>query len=284
MSGEHASPLIYACSLSDFLSIDQKKYEIVAITGNSMGWYSALALSGALTYENAYSLISTMGSMMKEGTIGGQIIYSIVDENWHVDASEKEEVLAEIKNVSAHVSIYLGGYLVIGGEQSALDILLKKLPAKDNYPFQLPFHAAFHTPLLDSISKKACELLPQSIFQKPSVSLVDGRGHIWSPFSTETVDLYNYTLGHQVTNVYDFFIAITVAIKEFCPDKLVLLGPGNTLGGPIGQIITGLNWQNISCKKDFVNRQKTDPFLISLGIPGQRNLICHSYEKQIVST
>ncbi|MBT6982196.1 MAG: ACP S-malonyltransferase, partial [Candidatus Marinimicrobia bacterium] len=203
MSGEHASPLIYACSLSDFLSIDQEKYEIVAITGNSMGWYSALALSGALTYENTYSLISTMGSMMKEGTIGGQIIYSVVDENWHVDESKKEEVLTEIKNVSAHVSIYLGGYLVIGGEQSALDILLKKLPAKDNYPFQLPYHAAFHTPLLDSISKKACELLPQSIFQKPSVSLVDGRGHIWSPYSTETVDLYNYTLGHQVTNVYD---------------------------------------------------------------------------------
>lgn len=274
MSGEHASPLIYACSLSDFLSIDQEKYEIVAITGNSMGWYSALALSGALTHENAYSLISTMGSMMKEGTIGGQIIYSIVDENWHVDASEKEEVLAEIKNVSAHVSIYLGGYLVIGGEQSALDILLKKLPAKDNYPFQLPFHAAFHTPLLDSISKKACELLPQSIFQKPSVSLVDGRGHIWSPFSTETVDLYNYTLGHQVTNAYDFFTAITVAIKEFCPDKLVLLGPGNTLGGSIGQIMIENNWLDINSKSAFSSLQKENPYLISMGMEEQRKLVC----------
>lgn len=274
MSGEHASPLIYACSLSDFLSIDQEKYEIVAITGNSMGWYSALALSGALTHENAYSLISTMGSMMKEGTIGGQIIYSVVDENWHVDESEKEEVLTAIKNVNAHVSIYLGGYLVIGGEQSALDILLKKLPAKDNYPFQLPFHAAFHTPLLDSISKKACELLPQSIFQKPSVSLVDGRGHIWSPFSTETVDLYNYTLGHQVTNAYDFFTAITVAIKEFCPDKLVLLGPGNTLGGSIGQIIIENNWLDMDSKSAFSSLQKENPYLISMGMEEQRRLVC----------
>ena len=274
MSGEHASPLIYACSLSDFLSIDQEKYEIVAITGNSMGWYSALALSGALNHENAYSLISTMGSMMKEGTIGGQIIYSVVDENWHVDESEKEEVLTEIKNINAHVSIYLGGYLVIGGEQSALDILLKKLPAKDNYPFQLPFHAAFHTPLLDSISKKAYELLPQSIFQKPSVSLVDGRGHIWSPYSTETVDLYNYTLGHQVTNVYDFFTAITVAIKEFCPDKLVLLGPGNTLGGSIGQIMIENNWLDMDSKSAFSSLQKENPYLISMGMEEQRKLVC----------
>jgi len=274
MSGEHASPLIYACSLSDFLSIDQEKYEIVAITGNSMGWYSALALSGALTHENAYSLISTMGSMMKDGTIGGQIIYSVMDENWHVDESEKEEVLTKIKNVSAYVSIYLGGYLVIGGEQSALDILLKKLPAKDNYPFQLPFHAAFHTPLLESISRKAHELLPQSIFQKPAVPLVDGRGKIWSPFSTEIGDLHQYTLGHQVTNVYDFSASITVAMKEFCPDKLVLLGPGNSLGGAIGQIMIQNNWLDIHSKKIFSSRQKENPYLISMGMEEQRKLLC----------
>ena len=75
MAGEHASPLIYACSVSDFLSIDQNTYEIVAITGNSMGWYTSLALSGALNLESAYQLIQIMGSMMKDGLIGGQIIY-----------------------------------------------------------------------------------------------------------------------------------------------------------------------------------------------------------------
>jgi len=274
LAGEHASPLIYACSLADFLSIDQKIYEIVAITGNSMGWYIALALSGALTHENAYSLINTMGSMMKDDIIGGQIIYSVVDENWHVDEAEKEEVLIEIKNVGAYVSIFLGGYLVIGGEQSVLEKLLKTLPAKDNYPFQLPFHAAFHTPLLATISRKAFGLLPQSIFQKPSVSLIDGQGQIWSPFSTETEELYNYTLGHQVTNAYDFSNSITVAMKEFCPDKLVLLGPGNSLGGAIGQIMIQNNWLDIHSKKTFSSRQKENPYLISMGMEEQRKLLC----------
>ena len=274
LAGEHASPLIYACSLADFLSIDQKIYEIVAITGNSMGWYIALALSGALTHENAYSLINTMGSMMKDDIIGGQIIYSVVDENWHVDEAEKEEVLIEIKNVGAHVSIFLGGYLVIGGEQSVLEKLLKTLPAKDNYPFQLPFHAAFHTPLLATISRKAFGLLPQSIFQKPSVSLIDWQGQIWSPFSTETEELYNYTLGHQVTNAYDFSNSITVAMKEFCPDKLVLLGPGNSLGGAIGQIMIQNNWLDIHSKKTFSSRQKENPYLISMGMEEQRKLLC----------
>jgi acyl transferase domain-containing protein len=233
-----------------------------------------LALSGALTHENAYALIDTMGSMMKGGIMGGQIIYSLANDNWNIDDAKKASVLTDIKNVGAHVSIFLGGYLVIGGEQSALDILLKTLPVKDNYPFQLPFHAAFHTPLLESISRKAFGLLPQSIFQKPVVPLVDGRGEIWSPFSTAIEGLYQYTLGHQVTHAYDFSTSITVAMKEFCPDKLVLLGPGNSLGGATGQIMIQNNWLDVDSKKSFSSRQKNDPYLISMGMEEQRKMVC----------
>ena len=41
--GANASALIYAAALADFGAIDQSRYEIVAVTGNSMGWYLALA-------------------------------------------------------------------------------------------------------------------------------------------------------------------------------------------------------------------------------------------------
>lgn len=274
MAGEHASPLIYACSLSDFLSIDQNKYEIVAITGNSMGWYIALALGGALTKQNAYNLIDTMGSMMKDSIIGGQIIYPIVDENWQVDETKKEMVMTEIENAGAHVSIHLGGYLVIGGEQKALDTLLKKLPTDNKYPFQLPFHAAFHTPLMKEVSIKGKSELPSSLFQKPTIPLVDGRGQIWSPYSTDISELHQYTLGHQVTNPYDFSYAVMVAMKEFCPDKLVLLGPGNTLGGSIGQIMIQNNWLDVDSKSAFSSMQKKSPYLISMGMDEQRKLVC----------
>ena len=97
MAGENASPLIYACSLLDFLSIDQEKYEITAITGNSMGWYIALALGGAMSNKNAYHLIQTMGSIMIKGIIGGQIIYPIVSKNWQPDGAKKDLVLSPIE-------------------------------------------------------------------------------------------------------------------------------------------------------------------------------------------
>ena len=273
MAGEHASPLIYACSLSDFLSIDQSKFEIVAVTGNSMGWYIALALGGAMSYENAYQLIHTMGTMMAEGIIGGQIIYPIVDKNWQLDSEKSAMVLAEIEKAGAYVSIHLGGYLVIGGEQTVLDKLLKKLPTDDTYPFQLPYHGAFHTPLMNNISAKGMGALNTSLFQKPVIPMVDGRGNIWTPFSTDSTELHQYTLGHQVTKAYDFSSAVMVTMKEFCPDKLVLLGPGNTLGGAIGQIMIKNNWLDVNSKSAFLRRQKSDPYLISMGMKEQREII-----------
>ena len=138
MTGENASSLIYACSLNEFLSIKLNKYEIVAITGNSMGWYSALALAGAITYENGYDLVNTMGSMMKDKIIGGQLIYPITNSNWNIDKRIQQKVLSEISKESAHISIILGGYIVIGGSNDSLKRLKKKLPLIENYPFQIP--------------------------------------------------------------------------------------------------------------------------------------------------
>ena len=273
MSGENASPLIYACSLKDFLTINQKKFDIVAITGNSMGWYTASTLAGVFTYKTGYHVIQTMGSMMRENIIGGQIIYPIIDEEWQIDNDIKDKVLSEIQSVNAYISISLGGYIVIGAEQKVLDKLLIKLPKIDQYPLQIPYHAAFHTPLLESISTSAFNRIPESYFNKPAIPLIDGLGNIWSPFSSNISDLYHYTLGPQVTSTYNFTKTISVAIKEFCPDNLVLLGPGNTLGGAVGQILIKNKWNGIDSKKSFSDKQLNDTYLISMGINDQRKMV-----------
>ena len=273
MAGENASTLIFACSMSDYFSIDKEKYEIVSIVGNSMGWYTALSLGNAISTKAGYELIHTMGSMMKNQIIGGQVIYPIVDDDWINNTEKKTETISLLKNTGCFLSIELGGYLVIGGEQKCLDLLLKQLPKKDKYPFQLPFHAAFHTPLLESISQKAFSLLPQKLFQKPSIPIVDGQGKIWSPYSTSPRLLFEYTLRDQVISVFDFTRAMSVALKEFCPEKILLLGPGNSLGGAIGQIIVEHGWNGIHSKNDFIMQQEKDPFLISMGLEEQRKLI-----------
>ena len=64
-----------------------------------------------------------------------------------------------------------------------------------------------------------------------------------------------------------------MAINEFCPDNLVLLVPGNTLGGAVGQILIQNKWNNIDSKRTFSDKQLNDTYLISMGIDDQRKMV-----------
>jgi acyl transferase domain-containing protein len=273
--GEHASPLIYACAKADFLEINPDKYEIVAIAGNSMGWYLTLAFAGALNPQDSYHLIQTMGSMMEGGLVGGQVIYPIIDEAWQISPQRVQELESIVTAINSepeaqvYTSIHLGGYRVLAGNKAGVSQLLARLPKQDPYPFQLVNHGAFHTPLLKEISQTAEHSLYRIQFQKPRWPMIDGRGHVWPTYATHWQDLYNYTLGHQVTETYDFTRSVEVALKEFAPDRLVLLGPGNSLGGAIGQILIKNQWLGLKNKEDFQRRQEQDPFLLSMGVEEQ---------------
>lgn len=277
--GENASSLIYACAYADFMAIDREKYDIVAVTGNSMGWYLTLAFGGALDRVGGFAVINSMGSMMKEEIIGGQVIYPICDDEWR-SVPEREAIVEKIASgIQAreghrlYPSIYLGGYIVIGGNRAGTNALLKELPPIENYPFQLINHAAFHTPLLQETSDRAFTILGQDLFRAPTVPLIDGRGAIWQPYSTSVSDLYQYTLGHQVIAPYDYTRAVTVGLKEFAPDALILLGPGSSLGGATAQVLIQNNWLGLDSKSAFMARQQSSPIILAMGRPEQRQLV-----------
>ena len=275
--GENASILIHCCAMLDFMAIDRERFEVVAVTGNSLGWYLTLAAAGALNERAAFDVVNTMGSMMRGGVVGGQVIYPVVDADWRHDPAKESLVANAIDEVvgsgEGHVypSIYLGGYRVIGGDESGIRAIMKRLPAVDDrYPFKLVNHAAFHTPILESISAKAFQVMPVTLFESPKIPMIDGRGRIWQPYATDVHELYEYTLGHQVCRAYDFTTAVTVAMKEFAPDRLVLLGPGASLGGSIGQTMIQNNWKYIDSKQKFSELQEKNPYLLSMGRPEQR--------------
>ena len=278
--GENAAALIYACAMADFQSIDLDKYEIVAVTGNSMGWYIALAASGALSAQGAVNLVNTMGSMMADELIGGQMIYPITDEDWRPSEKMSTDIQAALftvnqdKQCQVYISIYLGGYLVFGGNQAGLTALASLLaPVQERFPMTLVNHAAFHTPLLTDTAKKAQTLLPLSLFSAPKIALIDGMGHIWQPYSCDRQALYRYTLGSQVTTPYHFTRAVEVAIKEYAPDKLIILGPGTTLGGAVGQTLIQQQWLGMQSKADFIALQKEKPFVFAMGEMSQRKYV-----------
>ena len=51
IAGEHASILTAGATLADVEQIDRDAFEIVGVVGNSMGWYTALGVAGALSLQ-----------------------------------------------------------------------------------------------------------------------------------------------------------------------------------------------------------------------------------------
>lgn len=278
--GDNASALIYACAYLDFMAINSDKFDVCAVTGNSMGWYIALACAGALNNDAAFNVVNTMGTLMHQQMIGGQIIYPFVDPQWQPIPDQKAWILRQMALASEqsghplYVSIELGGMLVIAGHDLALQQLSTQLPkVQDRFPMALYQHAAFHTPLQAPVANMGRQQLPVRLFESPTLPLIDGRGHTWFPNSTDHNALWDYTLGQQVCQTYDFTLAIQHAVKEFAPDKIIITGPGNSLGGAVAQALVAIQWYGLTSKKDFVDRQKTDPILFAMGNADQRAIV-----------
>ncbi len=272
--GDNASALIYACTLGDALSL--KDIDVVAVTGNSMGWYSALACAGAVDAMAGFEVVNTMGTLMQQSLIGGQVLYPFVGPDWRADDAAKARLLAIAAEIDARpdhilaLSIDLGGMLVLAGNEPGLAAFEAAVPRQDRFPMRLVNHAAFHTAMQVPVAREGRARLSADLFAQPQKPLVDGRGTVWWPGATDPVALWDYTLGHQVTEPYDFTHAIATAAREFAPDLFIVTGPGTTLGGAVAQSLILANWSGMTNKTDFQTRQKTNPLLVSMGLPDQR--------------
>ena len=277
--GDIASPLIFAASYADFLTIDRTRFDVAAVTGNSMGWYTTLAVAGAVSAENGFRIVDAMGENSQAGEPGGQVLLTLVDEAWREVPGLRGEVLALVEAIGArpgaalHVSIDLGGMLVLAGDEAGLAALLAEAPPNPvREPMRLVNHGPFHTPLMQGSSDRAMADLPAGWFGSPDVPMIDGRGHVWRPFATAPAALRDYTFVAQILETYDFTRAIHVAVREHAPDRIILLGPGDTLGGAIAQALIAIGWRGLRSKADFQAMQAADPFLISMGREDQRAL------------
>lgn len=277
--GDNASGLIFAATYGDFAAI-REDVDIVAVTGNSMGWYSTLACAGALSPENGFHVANTMGTFMQEALIGGQLIFPWVDENWVPRFELRETLMRLIADLDARdghtltLSIDLGGMLVIAGNEAGLAAFETAVePAQERFPMRLGNHAGFHSALQAPVAERGRSALPAALFTQPDRPMIDGRGQIWWPGASDLNALWDYTLGHQVVETYDFTHAIQTAAREFAPDLFIVTGPGTTLGGAVAQSLILADWKGMKTKADFKQTQDAAPLLVSMGIENQRHLV-----------
>lgn len=264
----NSSALIWLVSMLDAERARQEA-EIVCVGGNSLGWYTALTVAGALSFEDGFRLMQGMAMLQAElareqPELGGQLVYPLVDEAWRPLAEREACVAAALasSNGEALVSIRLGGLIVLAGNQTGMQHLMSELEpvelGKNRYPLKLTNHGPYHTPWVREVSVRARETLAQVQFRRPHSTLIDGHGKRYTPWGTDPTELAEYTLGAQVQECFDFTTSVRVALREFAPETIVLPGPGSSLAGVVGQILVAERWRGLATRDAFRSAQDAE--------------------------
>jgi len=268
----NASPLIWLISLLD-AERAMADHRVVAVIGNSLGWYTALTVGDALDFDDAFRLVQGIAQDQEEaasGAGGGQVIYPRFGADWQPAAELAAAIdAALVDGGEVFPSVDLGGYLVLAGTDAGIGRLLETLPpvqiGERHFPLRLALHGPYHSPLLSGVAKAAAERFSSLAWRAPSLTLIDGRGARFTPWATDPADLARYTLGEQLITPYDFAAGARVALREYAPQVLVLTGPGNTLGGVAGQLVVAEGYHGLRTRVDFESAQAGDsPLVLSM--------------------
>jgi [acyl-carrier-protein] S-malonyltransferase len=277
----NASPLTFLCGLLDAERI-AGDHEVVVVVASSTGWYTALAAAGALEFDDAFRLVQTMALLAEEPIAGddpgGQLVYPLTDDTWRPNPAHEEalrDVVGDVPdrggggNGAVHRALELGAFTVLSGTAAALDRAAASLPpvqvGSRHFPLRPAMHEAWHTPERAAATREAATRLADLRWEAPNVTLVDGRGARFTPYSTDPAELARHTLVEQPTSTYDFAASLRVALRDYAPEVLLLPGPGASLGEVCAQIIVAEGYRGIRSRVDLEKTQSgPNPILLSM--------------------
>lgn len=220
----YAQPAILTMSNAIINALGDALPTPTAGIGLSLGEYSALSASGALSFEQAVAIIKDRGSYMQAvGDANPGKMVAVMGTNQQL----VEEVLADLQAQGKRV--YPANYntfaqLVIGGIAEDVDVAVAALTeAGIQRIVELPVSGAFHTPLLKDAALQLTTRLSNETFNEMSYPV----------YSNTTSDLFTAdtlfdTLTKQIISPTYFAQAMQKMLDDGV-DTFLEVGPSDTL-------------------------------------------------------
>lgn len=202
-----------------------------AVAGHSLGEFSALVVSGALSFEDGLRLVSKRALAMQAaceavpGTMAA--ILGLSDE-------QVEAICAETEGVVVAANYNCPGQLVISGAREAVEAACAKAKeAGARRALVLPVGGAFHSPLMEPAREELSKAIAEAPFRTPRCPIyqnVDAEPHT-DPETIKRNLIAQLTAPVRWTQIVRRMLADGVgAFTE--------LGPGTVLQGLIRKVST----------------------------------------------
>ena len=200
------------------------------VAGHSLGEFSALVASGALSFEDGLRLVSARAfAMQKACEINPSTMAAVLG----LDDNKVEEICSQIDGVVVAANYNCPGQLVISGKKDDVAKaceLMKEAGAKRALPLQVG--GGFHSPCMQPAKEELEKAIRATVFSKPVCPVyqnVDGKPY------TDMENIKNNLIA-QLTSP----VRWTQTVRNMAADgatEFVELGPGTVLQGLIKKIL-----------------------------------------------
>lgn len=228
--------LLHSVALLDALP-PRTREQVAAVAGHSLGEYTALVASGALTWQDALRLVRERGLAMAEASSPEQGMSAVLG----LEADAVEAALSAAGDGVVVANLNAPGQVVVSGRRSALEAaaeMLKAAGAKRVIP--LPVGGAFHSPLMAAASDRLGVALDAAPIGDgtPHAFNVDGGARI-------VAGEIRAALRAQLTSAVRWTDCVATMLG-LGVDHFIELGPGNTLTGMGKRIAPNASWTAMS--------------------------------------
>lgn len=203
------------------------KPEMVA--GHSLGEFSALVASGAMTFEDGLRLVAARARAMQKAC---ELKPSTMAAVLALPDEKVEELCAEVDGVVVCANYNCPGQVVISGEVEAVDAACEKmLAAGARRALKLKVGGAFHSPCMEPARAELAEAIQATEFSTPVCPVyqnVDGKPH------TDPAEI-KANLVAQLTGPVRWTQSVMNMIADGA-DDFTEVGPGKVLQGLVAKI------------------------------------------------
>ena len=246
---QNAQPALMAMSLAALRGLESEGFQINScayLAGHSLGEYSALAMSNAISVSDAARLLRARGLAMQQAVpVGVGAMAAILGLDFATVQSLASE--AQARGVCQAANDNDPSQVVISGEKSAVEVaieLAKNSGAKR--AIMLPVSAPFHCELMAPAAEKMNSELENTKIEKPIVPIVSNVSAQAISDPAEIKEL----LVSQVTGSVRWRESILWMAKNNV-DEIWEIGSGKALSGMIRRIDRNISLKNVSSPEDI---------------------------------
>jgi [acyl-carrier-protein] S-malonyltransferase len=238
----NTQPALLTASIAYWTLLADAGIRADVAAGHSLGEYSALVASGALSFEEAVKTVRMRGQLMEQAVpagLGGMAA---------ILGAERDALKALCATISAEIdqvelaNVNCPGQIVVSGSVAGVQAVadqVKSIGAKRAIVLEVsgPFHSSLMQPAADALAPQLASIA----WQMPSVPVVSNV----TALPVQQAEAWAGLLQQQIVSPVQWEDSVNTMI-EYGVDTFVEIGPGSVLAGLIKKIDKQVTVHNVN--------------------------------------